>query len=877
MIESRLPRQHTSFVGRQHDLDNIIQQLNQPSCRLLTLAGLGGVGKTRLAIEIAVQLRELFTDGVYFIPLAPLTSVETILSTIAESLSLHIDAKRDLNQQLHGYLRDRHVLLIMDNYEHLLDGATLLSEILEVTSEVRVLVTSRELLNLQEECVWQVRGMGVPQTSSYRIEDYDSIQLFADRTQRIQREFSLADEQKHIVRICQLVEGLPLALEMAAAWRKSMTCQAIADQIELNIDFLNRSTRNAPQRHQSIRAVFDYSWNLLEEREQIIFANLSVFRGGFSIEAAVKVSGASIIDLTNLVDKSMIQLGFGQRYDIHELLRQYAEEKLPDDGTALKTLHATYFARFLSQQEKELKGHNQKTALAEIAADFDNIRTAWMWSVQADRHDLVSQMLWSTFLYLYMRDHLLEINQLGYLAFAHFQLYLKPTDPTLLQFLLFGSQNFHPYYMSIGSDKQPSKQTIYDQFQQTIQMLEQQSQHTLVAFGLKMLGHFHEASSEFEEAIDYFEQSLALYHQLNDRFHMSWLLQRLGVCYTTTGDWKQGYECTQRCVQLSQEIGNIFHGSRALTDLGTHELYHASNLTQSHYYLEQAANEQRDIDSAMGVALASVEIGYLAFLRGDIETVTSLVADIQAIANNISRTEILSAALALQALLVALNGDNEIGKHLANQSLHHMVMRYPTTEFWAQMALNMTIEIHQDSDDAQRRIHAMLQLANRIQSPLLQACSLPFLALLFVAEDKPQQAVEHLALAYTKLSEASGWLNHWHVITNMREKLIDVLGTESFEALWKRGTTLDIDLIISRLTDDPVDEHPNSTELSEPLSEREQEILQLIGEQLSNREIAERLFITVGTVKSHNNHIFSKLGVKNRTEAIYHARTLGLL
>lgn len=874
MVESRLPRQHTSFVGRQHDLDKIAIQLNHTSCRLLTLAGPGGVGKTRLALEIAVRLNDLFTDGVYFIALAPLASPENILNAVIDSLSLHTDTNQDLQQQLCNYLSEKHILLIMDNYEHLLEGASLISAILDVASQVRVLVTSRELLNLQEECVWQVRGMAVPLTNAHQIVDYDAVQLFVDRAQRVQREFSLSDEQNHIVRICQLVDGLPLALELAAAWRKSMSCQAIANQIERNIDFLNRSARNAPDRHQSIRAVFDHSWKLLEEREQIVFADLSVFRGGFSIEAAANVSGANLIDLATLVDKSLIQLGFGQRYDVHELLRQYAEEKLSEGRTDLQASHAVYFADFLDQREDDLKGRNQKTALVEIAAAYDNIRTAWMWAVSANRNDLINQMLMGLQLFLYMREGLQEYTQLSRFAFNNFQSYLDPTDPTLLEFLLFPPLNFN---ISFSPDEKESKQTSYDKLQQTVQLCEQQNQHALVAIGLKNLGHFHEGYSEFDDAIDHYVQSLALFDQLNDRFYMSWILQRLSVCYTAIGDWEQGYECTQRCVQLSQEIGNIFHATRALTDLGTHELYHVGNLTRAHYYLKQAASEQRDMESPMGIALASVEIGYLAFLQGDIEAVTTLVTDIQAIVNKTNRTEILSGVLALQALLAALKGDDEKGQHLANQSLNHMVIRYPVTDFWVQLALNMTIDLQQDSDDARRKIREMLQIASQIQSPLLQACSLPFSALLLAAEDKPQEAVEHLALAYTKLSDASGWLNQWHIITNLHEKLIDVLGKENFEAIWKRGTTLDIDLIISRLTSDPVDERINSSELIEPLSEREQEILQLIAEQLSNGEIAERLFITVGTVKSHNNHIFSKLGVKNRTEAIYHARTLGLL
>jgi predicted ATPase len=338
-----LPPQPTPFIGREYEISQITALLAEPTCRLLTLVGPGGIGKTRLALEAAGLQRSAFAQGAYLVPLQPLSSPEFIVPAIAETLHFQFYSVDDPKHQLLDYLRDRSLLLVMDNFEHLLNSAQLISEILAFAPDVKVLATSRERLNLLEEWVLDVQGLSAPANETEtEILDYDAVQLFLQSAQRIQVGFTLTDAQKPAVaRICHLVGGMPLGLELAAAWVRALACEEIADEIERGLDLLATSARNVEPRHRTMRIVLDHSWNLLTNIERDVFQRLSVFKGGFRKEAAQNVTGTSIQTLSALVDKSLIRVSANGRYEQHELLWQYAREKLTesDDGkTVLDTI-----------------------------------------------------------------------------------------------------------------------------------------------------------------------------------------------------------------------------------------------------------------------------------------------------------------------------------------------------------------------------------------------------------------------------------------------------------------------------------------------------------------------------------------------------------
>ncbi len=355
--EHNLPTQPTSFIGRGPEVAKIIELLADPDCRLLTLVGTGGIGKTRLAIGAATKMVDAFAYGVYFVPLQSIQSTDFLISAVADAIKLPLSGQQDPQIQLFNHLDNKEMLLVLDNFEQLLDkgGAQLLVNILKAGSSVKLLVTSREVLNLQEEWLYPIHGLPVPDNvQTQNPEIYGAVQLFVERARQVQRDFSLADESEQVIRICQLVEGMPLAIELAASWTKVLSCANIAAEIQRNINFLSTSLRDVPERHRSMEAVCEQSWQLLPAEERRVFKRMSVFRGGFRREAAQAVAGASLSGLLRLVDKSLLRREASGRYAIHELLRQYAEEQLAQTSSEeianTRELHCTYYMAFLADR-----------------------------------------------------------------------------------------------------------------------------------------------------------------------------------------------------------------------------------------------------------------------------------------------------------------------------------------------------------------------------------------------------------------------------------------------------------------------------------------------------------------------------------------------
>jgi predicted ATPase len=294
--------------------------------------------------------------------------------------------------KLLNYLRDKELLLLLDNFEHLTNQARQLADILRLAPKVKALVTSRIRLNLQQERLIEVKGLDVP-TSPEAVADpaneYSAIKLFVQQAQRIKSGFGLSEaERGAVIRICQLVEGAPLGIELAASWLRVLSCAEIVIEIEKGLDFLTTNWQNVPERHRSLRAVFDYSWNLLAPGERASFAKLVVFQSGFQREAAAQVADASLTLLADMVDKSLLRRAATGRYELHDLLRHYAEEKLRADEALyaqVRNAHCRYYAELMSQHRAELQGDDVSAPLPELDAERENVRAAWNWAVSQRR------------------------------------------------------------------------------------------------------------------------------------------------------------------------------------------------------------------------------------------------------------------------------------------------------------------------------------------------------------------------------------------------------------------------------------------------------------------------------------------------------------
>src|SRR5438128_7810363 len=373
-----LPAPRTSFVGRASELDEIDRLLGQPDCRLLTLVGPGGAGKTRLALEAAARRLERYPHGVHFVPLVSVASSELLAPAVAESIQFAVDGAHSgfsAQEQLLDYLGERSTLLVLDNFEHLVEGSRLLSEVIERAPQVELLTTSRERLNVQSESVFDVEGLGLAENGN---GSASAVRLFIERAKQVAPGFA-PDDAAEALRICRLVDGMPLGIELAASWVSVLSCTEIADEIAGNIDFLATSTRDVPERHRSLRAAVDQSWRLLTDEQRSAFSRLSVFRGSFDRSAAVAVTGADLRLLSQLVAKSLLRRPDFGRFELHELLRQYAAEQLrlaPGEETAARERHARHYAAMLLERQAALMGPELAVARDELRGELDNLRAA---------------------------------------------------------------------------------------------------------------------------------------------------------------------------------------------------------------------------------------------------------------------------------------------------------------------------------------------------------------------------------------------------------------------------------------------------------------------------------------------------------------------
>jgi DNA-binding NarL/FixJ family response regulator/predicted ATPase len=380
----RLPNPSTSFVGRAGELADILALLDDPACRLLTLSGPGGVGKTRLAIEVARQASNRFADGVVFVDLQSEVTVDLLPVAIAEAAGLRLQGQRSPREQILRFVGQGNRLIVLDNMEHLLEGADLVTDILGDAPNVKLLVTSREVLGLDER-IYQVEPLS-PEGGPTGRDDNAAVHLFIDRARRVRHDFDAAVERPAIAEICRMVGGMPLAIELAAVWVGALDCSQIAAEIRRPLDFLTSARRDIPERHRSMSAVFDYSWSRLSNDERAVFARLAVFHGGFTHEAARNVTGADLRTLQALVQKSLLRFRGGGLYDLHELVRQYAETKLAERGELEfgRAAHAGWFLDVLTRALPGLGGADQRGTLARIEADIGNIRAAWTWAVEGE-------------------------------------------------------------------------------------------------------------------------------------------------------------------------------------------------------------------------------------------------------------------------------------------------------------------------------------------------------------------------------------------------------------------------------------------------------------------------------------------------------------
>lgn len=595
VIPHNLPGQRTPFIGRAAELKDITRLLmEEDDCRLLTLVGPGGMGKTRLALKaaegiVAAATRQpRFRDGIYFVPLENVNDANglllAIISAVAEENGFAQRSDVPLESQLLQFLHNKSMLLVLDNFEHLVKYADLCSTLLAAASSIKLLVTSRETIGLQEAWFFPLIGLAIPNgdlpAQTTHQDEYDAVRLFAACARRTRPDFALEAERNAVVRICTLVEGMPLGIEMAAAWLKMMTCDQIAQEISRGLDFLTARYQNVPARHRSMRAVMDHSWSLLSADEGEAIARLSIFRGRFRQEAASAITGASLLTLAGLVEKALVRVAPDGHYQLHELTRQYAEEKLTDTAkSALRNAHAIYYANLLEGQRPHLFTSAYRQPLTAIGGEFDNIRHAWEWTVNGVRNgqsELQAAVLLSQMAEAFANYHLFQPLLLpGFALFRHAEEVLvdagwqenedRPTAQPSRQAALLQIQILTGlFHFEMGHHR--ASLAVAERALVTSRMLNREEQ---LLWALLLYGRTQMRRGAHLEAIATVQEALTLGERLGTPHHCVEALINLGLVASAQGRYAEAQNYHQRALALCQAIGYRPWVARIFINLGT--------------------------------------------------------------------------------------------------------------------------------------------------------------------------------------------------------------------------------------------------------------------------------------------------------------------
>jgi predicted ATPase/DNA-binding CsgD family transcriptional regulator len=854
------------FVGRTRERADISARLVEPDCRMLTLTGLGGSGKTRLAIEIAHSMAPHFPHGTVFVALQALTRSDLLVPAIAQALGVTFYGNNEPQQQLLNFLHDKTLLLILDNFEHLIDGAALIPNMLAAAPGVTVLVTSREALRLREEWLYPLKGMTTPPSVyATSLEDYEAVQLFLSHARRVQPHFDLAHDPESVIRICQMTAGLPLAIELAAAWLKGLSSAHIADEMQRNLDVLSTTTRNVEERHRSMRAVFDQSWKLLMDNERLIFARLSVFSGGFDGKAAERVVEASFANLAGLVEKSLIQIDSAGRFGMHELLRQYGLHKLEEYGETAATYdrHSQYFAQRMLQHETVLKQPQQLEALQAIERDFDNIRLAWEWSTkhqQAYLHALLNGL----YLFGFLRSRYREI-----IAMFLDTLEQPIADPTLLGRLRVRRWGYlHWLY-------QADYQEALTSIEQALTLAIAENNRFEIAFCQLMAAFAMISMHRYTDALPHLETSQALFEAIDEPYYVCWVLHRLGYIYYNLNDHDTANDYTEQSLALARVIHNRAALVTCLYNLGSDYILN-SNYVKGRSYCEEALQIASETGHQGQIAHALSLLALCAFLQSDYTACQEYAARSQRITETIKLLVFQPYNLSLLILLACLREDYAAAVQLNKSGERHIINKMGSQLLcWALAALSCGL-----GKPAEVRVYLqkLLQVSEPEANSVTVIWIVPSVAYMLTETD-PGKAVELLAWVFFYPDLALNWVRQWPLFERLQSQLREAIGPDSYRAHWEKGKALTLDTVKTYLEFEFRASHDAVAELAHQqiLTARESEILRLMAAGMTNPQIATQLVIGAGTVKTHTLNIYRKLEVANRTQAIVRARALGLL
>ncbi len=578
-----MPLELSSFVGRQREIAEVEERLLADN-RLLTLTGPGGCGKTRLALKVASEVAERFEDGAWLVELASLSDPDLVAQAVASALKVREQPGRPLAETLVDALRPRQMLLVLDNCEHLIDACARFAEaMLSSCPGLRILATSREILGIAGETNWAVPSLSVPDAGEdlYAIENlmrYEALRLFVERARSRLPDFELNEETAGaVVEVCRRLEGMPLAIELAAGRVGVLSVEQISGRLKDSLGVLAGGNRTAPSRQRTLRGTLQWSYELLGGLEQELFVHLSVFRGGWTLEAAEAVAAEprrgipeeDVLDLLGgLVEKSLVVTEAGQperepRYRMLEAVRQYAREKLEEGGGAgeVRRRHATWFLTLAEEAEPHLKGRQQVAWLERLEQEHDNLRAAMRWLLEEGEVETAVRFAWALWFFWYLRGHQSEgRSYAGEILEKDSSL---PGGGMRAKALCVRGTMSYGLPESIEQTKRL--------FEESVALFRRAGDKSGLAIALSGVSATTLQEGDTEHATALLEEALELYREVGDKWGVSSILSHLGFIPLSQDDHARAVRYFEEALAISREIGDRLIGSIALYNLALEE------------------------------------------------------------------------------------------------------------------------------------------------------------------------------------------------------------------------------------------------------------------------------------------------------------------